>query len=245
MNEPNPGADSTIPLPAESAGGVAISHAASDPRALAHVHVSKRTTDLTGKRFGRFVVLGMEIGPHPHKWLCQCDCGTRKVVVGQSLRRGHSNSCGCAHKEWMSHKFTKHGKSNSQEWNSWRSMIVRCRNPKGPSARNYIERGIDVCARWKEGFNAFLADMGPRPKGHSIERIDNEKGYEPGNCVWATPTQQTINRRVTRFVEVDGERMPFAHATKLVGFPGSTIRRWMSDGRSFEEAIRALRAARS
>lgn len=105
----------------------------------------------------------------------------------------------------------------------WRAMISRCTNVNNPNYFRYGGRGIKVCTRWVESFSAFVEDMGPRPEGMSIERIDNNCGYSPGNCRWATTKEQAINKRSTRWVEYDGKRMPISLWSKEVGIPQSTI----------------------
>lgn len=145
--------------------------------------------DLTGQKLGRLTVLG-EHGRTPTKqctWLCRCDCGIIKVVRGQDLRTGHTSSCGCAR--------VQHGESRSSEYQSWKCMISRCYNPKDPAFMRYGGRGIVVCPRWRRSVNAFVNDMGPRPLGFSLERINNDYHYCPANCKWASSAEQNRNRR--------------------------------------------------
>jgi len=154
-----------------------------------------RAVDLTGQRFGDLVVL--TYAGYYHKtssilWLCQCDCGERNVVRTSSLRHGKSKSCGCG----MGWKL-KHGHSDSRTYSSYRAMMRRCYKPKTASYKHYGGRGICVCARWHgpQGFINFLADLGERPRGKTIDRKDVDGNYCPQNCRWATKIMQENNKR--------------------------------------------------
>jgi hypothetical protein len=152
--------------------------------------------DLTGQRFGRLVAIEV-VGKRANRdslWKVHCDCGRTKVVPGRCLKRGRSKSCGCRPNPGN----YQHGKSGSRTHATWLSMQQRCNNPKAASYGLYGGRGISICERWKS-FTAFLEDMGERPPGTSIERINNEFGYFKGNCRWATPAEQAKNRRLPSF----------------------------------------------
>lgn len=154
--------------------------------------------NIAGQRFGRLTVVQMSPERTPHgavKWDVKCDCGTEKSVVGLSLKRGVTTSCGCAHKEQLAARSTKHGGSRSAEYSTWCGMLNRCRNANGEDFHHYGGRGITVCDRWTD-FANFMADMGPKPTPkHSIERSDVDGHYEPGNCRWATQHEQVRNLR--------------------------------------------------
>lgn len=134
-----------------------------------------------------------------HYWLCNCDCGGYAIVEATALTGGRTTSCGCRQSEATVDRnidMATHHDSGSVEHQTWSRMKARCYNPNYPKFRLYGGRGITVCDRWRHSFEAFLADMGRRPEGKtSIDRIDGDRGYEPGNCRWADAFEQNNNRR--------------------------------------------------
>ena len=156
--------------------------------------------DFTGKRFGRlFVLEEAPYGPPPksgqQRWRCVCDCGNPRVVVTSSLRKGESKSCGCLRAEKSSQRRTTHGMSKTPTYRSWHHAKERCFNPNDANHAIYGARGITMCEAWKSSFAAFLADMGAKPSGMSLDRIDVNGNYEPANCRWASNFVQSENKR--------------------------------------------------
>lgn len=155
--------------------------------------------DLVGDRFGRLMVVSRADNKgRATMWLCRCDCGVDAVVSASHLRSGHSQSCGCLVREKIGAVRRTHGESKSLEFSSWMNMRRRCLNETDPAYVWYGARGIGICTAW-DNFSEFLKDMGPKPSPrHSIERLDVNGHYAPGNCVWATAVQQGRNQRRTK-----------------------------------------------
>lgn len=154
--------------------------------------------DCLGMTFGRLQVLGcVENIKGKAAWLCLCSCGSKTVAIGSQLRNGRTRSCGCLQRDVAKELFSRprvHGRMRSGEYASWRGMIERCSNPKHISYRNYGGRGIAVCEKWKT-FSGFFEDMGPRPVGKSVDRINVNGNYEAANCKWSTRKEQNCNKR--------------------------------------------------
>jgi hypothetical protein len=166
-----------------------------------------RAYDLIGKRFSRLKVIG--IAPRKglkRRWLCRCDCGKTSIAFTSDLIGGYHKSCGCLQKEITGRRSRTHALSKSVEYQTWCGMKARCQ-PEYIKYKDYGGRGISVCARWEDSFENFLADMGPRPSGkYSIDRINNDGNYEPGNCRWATDAQQRANKRSSpQYRNADGQ----------------------------------------
>lgn len=155
--------------------------------------------DITGHRFGTLVAvkrMPSVNGRLSEKWLCSCDCGNLPVVYMGNLRNGNSTSCGCVHALRLREAVTRHGLRHSDEYRIWVGIKTRCYNRQNHSFARYGARGIGMSPEWREDFMAFYSDMGPRPsKSHSVERIDNDGDYTKSNCIWATSTTQSRNKR--------------------------------------------------
>lgn len=151
--------------------------------------------DLTGQRYGRLVVVELaNPGGGRAIWTCLCDCGSLANVKAQQLRRSGTKSCGCYRRENSASMRTTHGMTRSPTYLTWVSMLQRCENPEATGYEYYGERGIQVCENW-HAFEGFLADMGERPDGLTLDRLDPEGNYEKDNCRWATWKQQAETRR--------------------------------------------------
>lgn len=201
--------------------------------------------DLTGQRFGKMTVVGR--APHASKnayWTLRCDCGNELVRAGVELRRRtykHSSCRPCMIGYGLA---TRHGHTGgghqSITYMSWRAMRSRCECPENVGFESYGGRGISICERWVGSFQAFLDDMGERPPGHTLDRINPDGNYEPSNCRWATPAEQVWNRRVVTLV--DG--VPLNHYAVREGVGVNSLYLAVKQGLTPQEAVARIRATR-
>ena len=202
------------------------------------------TSEMVGCSFGRWTVLreSRKRGPGLRVWECRCSCGTVSEVSQSTLRSGGSKSCGCL-KSIHGEARNRH---NSLTYCCWRGMKERCRSPKCPGYKDYGGRGIQVCQRWQESYPAFLSDMGPIPdQGYSIERVNNNGHYEPGNCRWATMKEQGRNKRNNRLVTAEEVTLCVSEWAERKGIDARTIvsrlRAGWDEARSVTEPARPRR----
>ncbi len=185
--------------------------------------LGRKAEDLRG-RHGRLLVTGRApIRYGITEWECVCDCGRAKVVRAEHLRSGRTQSCGCLRLERLRAAIVVHGERGSEEYKTWLNMVQRCTNAGLRYFKNYGGRGIQVCERWRS-FANFLSDMGRRPGPRmTIERIDNDAGYEPGNCRWASRKEQNRNKRTNVIVTAFGRSMTLVEWSELTGIPYFTL----------------------
>lgn len=201
-----------------------------------------KVIDLTGMRFNRWTVQGR--GPNNTKgqaqWVCKCDCGSERLLVSVSVRTGHSKSCGCLKLEVLKERSTKHGHAHmgkiSPTYQSWAGMLARCTDANHKNYAAYGGRGIKVCERWKS-FKNFLADMGEKPAGTSLDRKDVNKGYTKANCRWATPIEQGRNKRSNRLMTLNGVTKTMQEWCELLDIKPATLSYRVCRGWSDVEAL--------
>ena len=197
---------------------------------------SPKFVDMTGLRFGKLLVVSPipRTSPGRISWLCKCDCGNEKVIDGGSLRKGLTKSCGCFRVECK----TTHGMNESRIYKIWENMVQRCTNEKTPGYSRYGGRGIKVCESWKS-FSNFMRDMGEPGDSLQIDRIDNDKGYFPGNCRWVTCKVNCRNKSDNRTVTAFGETLCISEWSERSGIAIKTIEDRVNRGWSPEDCVTA------
>lgn len=193
-------------------------------------------------RYGRLLFIELAgfnqaYGRRRSLWKLQCDCGSVVVRSSNSVRSGNTTSCGCLGAEVRRNSVRTHGMTGTPTYISWSAMIARCGSPGASAYGKYGAQGVSVCPQWVDSFEQFLADVGARPEGKTIDRIDNAKGYEPGNVRWSTLREQAKNRRNVRFVTAFGETLCLAEWERKLGISRSAIRSRIDSGMAPELAL--------
>lgn len=196
--------------------------------------------DLTGRTFGFLTVMSRAENSAAGKarWLCRCTCGAQATVVGSALSNGSVKSCGRHKATDAAIRFRKHGQSGTRTYQAWSNMRRRCTDPSIRQYKDYGGRGITVCERW-DSFPNFLSDMGEVPVGTSLDRINNDGNYEPGNCRWATRIQQSHNSRRPRLFTIGDVTDSINGWAKRTGIDTVTILERLERGWPTEEALTA------
>jgi hypothetical protein len=201
--------------------------------------------NLIGKIFGRLTVIKqIENDKHGNlKWLCLCNCGNEKIILGNSLVSGRTRSCGCFKKEFAGRQTIKHGHARrgkqSKIYITWTHIINRCTNKNSSDYKDYGGRGIKVCKRWMK-FENFYKDVGDPPIGKSLDRINNNKGYFPCNWRWSTNKEQARNRRNNHVLTMNGKTASLAEWEEITGIKQSIINRRLKRGWSVKNALTIL-----
>lgn len=180
--------------------------------------------DRVGQKFNRLLCTGLTgrtaRGIRLATFLC--DCGKGHEAPLSAVVSGNTKSCGCLTKEILDARNHKHGMAGSKVYKIWADMVARCRRPSHKKYADYGGRGITVCDRWLK-FENFFADMGDRPDGRSLDRVNNSKGYSPENCAWRTISEQNSNKRNNRYVEAFGINLPISWWGQLIGVGSSHL----------------------
>lgn len=204
--------------------------------------MAEQNSIIPGTKYGSLTVLGIERFEKKNGFFVatRCDCGTEKIVRFNYLMNGHTKSCGCLigikNKSRATHKHTERGNIN-RTYAIYRDMRTRCENPHYRQFYLYGGRGIKVCDRWRQGYENFLADMGERPAGMTLERIDVDGDYGLHNCRWATPAEQANNKRNSRFIEYQGRRQTVAQWARELGILDKTIYARLAQGWPPDKAL--------
>lgn len=207
--------------------------------------MARASIDLAGQRFGRLTVkqrINERTKCGHIQWICICDCENEVTVTTGHLRDGGCRSCGCLQKEAVGAVNLKHGLSYSPEYTVWEHLKSRCYNENNASYPDYGGRGITVCEEWRNSFEAFYRDMGPRPSlSYSIERKNNEEGYCKNNCYWATRDEQNNNRRNTLHYEYQGKTKPLSDWCNELGVKYGAVYNRLRKGMNFDDAVADVR----
>lgn len=196
--------------------------------------------DISNRTFGRYQVIAKteRRSTRGHFfWLCRCSCGEEREVRGDALRSGDSQSCGCLNLE-QKQAAGRHRMSRTTEYKTWQGMKSRCFLESDPNYHRYGGRGIMVCDAWRESFDQFFADMGPKPtRRHSIDRIDNNGPYTPNNCRWALPKKQARNKRSNHVLSHQGQTKTLIEWAELLGMRERALSMRLLKGWTVERAL--------
>lgn len=206
-----------------------------------------RFVNMSDQVFGMVTVLGFAGEDRTTKqvrnlWWCRCECGAVFKPRGDHLKSGNTTNCGCVRRVSVGDSCRTHGHCNNRrttsEYGIWCAMIRRCCVADDPGYKYYGTRGIIVCSRWRESFEAFFSDMGPKPKRYSIDRIDSSGNYEPSNCRWATHREQMQNTRRNHLITFQNTTLCVTEWARRVGLPSATLfSRIHKGGWSVERAL--------
>lgn len=204
--------------------------------------VPKNAKDISGIRFGRLVaVLPTRKQGNRLSWLCRCDCGNLTITNASNLRSGNTTSCGCFHMERLVSDHQTHGRSTSVIYRNWATMIQRCKNPNMHNYERYGGRGIKVCDEWQQSFGSFYDYVSVLPGfgevGRTLDRIDNDGEYVPGNVRWATSTEQGRNQRKSILLTYDGKTQHIADWADEIGIGYRTLKSRLRYGWSVEQVL--------
>jgi hypothetical protein len=194
-----------------------------------------KQTEMIGKKYGRLTALHQTGKDHKgFRYLFACDCGNEKDISGALVRSGRTSSCGCLKSEMITAKNFVHGMINSESYKSWQAMKTRCNNSNQEANKRYANLGY--CSEW-ESFENFMRDMGERPHGMTLDRIDNSKGYSKENCRWATIAEQNRNTKQNVFITHNGKTMCMRDWAAETGIPYPTIQYRMRQNKSPAEIL--------
>ena len=200
--------------------------------------MGRKARNILGQRFGRLVTIahvGSTRGKKQALWLCKCDCGNQHATTLACLVNGRTKSCGCIARIEYKGTYKTWGKTST--WESWSKMRHRCNDSRYRFYERYGGRGITVCERWQESFVNFLNDMGERPTGTTIDRIDFNGNYEPLNCRWSTQKEQMRNTSKTRWIQYKGDRKPMSQWAEELGLNPKVISQRLSRGWTINDAL--------
>lgn len=202
--------------------------------------VKKGGNNMQGKKFNKLTIIKQLENDKRYRkrYFCKCDCGNYKSVLKDNLINGITKSCGCMKKGINK----SHGKSKHPLYVTWSTMKKRCYNKKSKDYKNYGARGIIVCDRWLDSIDNFIEDMGERPKGHTLDRVDVNGNYEPNNCKWSNSIEQRTNTRRNVYYMYKGQEMTLTEWSEILPLTFNQLRyRLKEKGLSIEEALKDVK----